>query len=128
MPVFDGSKSETDYRASTYFSGSFTVSGEVGSDNNRYNVYVSFSNAKPKKSTYAIGYIIKADNGRAVYAYADGWEAQFMTDVDGWDDDVDADGTINMMACPKILSLSVPIRQRRDSKRWTARHSRSMVV
>lgn len=103
MPVFDGSKSETEYRASTYFSGSFTVSGEVGSDNNRYNVYVSLSNAKPKKSTYAIGYIIKADNGRAVYAYADGWEAQFMTDVDGWDDDVDADGTINMMACPKNI-------------------------
>ena len=103
MPVFDGSKSETEYKASTYFSGSFTVSGDVNRDNNRYNVYVSFSNAKPKKTTYAIGYIIKADNGRAVYAYADGWDSQFMTDVDGWDDDVDADGTINTMACPNNI-------------------------
>lgn len=91
--------SSRDANLAKYMSGSFSVTSNVNANNNRYNVFVDFSSVSPTRSSYALGYVITSTEGNTVRGYADAYGMGFMTDVKGWDDDVDGDGTINTMAC-----------------------------
>lgn len=91
--------SSRDANISKYLSGSFTISCDVEDFNDRYTAYVELSNVSPLRSSYALGYVITGTEGNTVRGYADAWGMEFMADVNGWDDDITADGTINTMAC-----------------------------
>ena len=104
--TIDGSSSYSKtYRASSstsmskYFSGSFQVTADIDDESGRYGVAFEFTNCELASSTYRLGYMIQGSAGRQVWGYADAYYVGFDTSVKGWYDDVDADGSINSMAC-----------------------------
>lgn len=91
---------------SKYFSGSFTVSYGIDEDSNRYGVVFDCEKFTYKRDNIYLGYVVEGKAGQTVYCYADAYYTQFVDDVDGWGDDLDADGSINNMATAQnIISV-----------------------
>ncbi len=99
-------KSSSSSTLSKYFSGSFTVSYGIEENSNRYGVAFDCTKCTYKRSNVYLGYVVEGKAGQTVYCYADAYYSQFVNDVDGWHDDLDADGSINNMAtADNVISI-----------------------
>lgn len=90
-----------DGRNQTYnnkdLSATVSVEGEtIGNGMKGY--YLDISNIDIKNSNYALGYVIRGNAGQTVTSYLESLN-DFDIDVDGWNEDITSDGTINSIAC-----------------------------
>lgn len=90
-----------DGRKQTYnnkdLSATVSVEGEpIGNGMKGY--YLDISNINIKNSNYALGYVIRGNAGQTVTSYLESLN-DFDIAIDGWNEDITSDGTINSIAC-----------------------------
>ncbi len=83
---------------SKYFTGSFTIAYGVDEYSDRYGVIFDCEKFTYKRDNIYLGYVVEGKVGQTVYCYADAYYTQFVDDIDGWSEDLDADGSINNIA------------------------------
>jgi len=81
----------------TNFSGTVSVVGE-DIDNGMKGYLLSISNINVKKSNCELGYVVRAKAGQTVTSYLES-NTIFDTDIEGYDQYMTHDGTINSIAC-----------------------------